>query len=256
MIRFLTLLALGIVLSAPAMAAGDAVKPKAQDWHFSGPFGTYDQGALQRGFQVYKQVCAACHGMKLLSYRNLADLGYSEAEIKAIAREYTVMDGPNDEGEMFERAARPSDRFVSPYPNDAAAKYANNGAYPPDMSLLAKARANGPDYIYSLLTGYKDAPEEFIKKNGEIGTGKYYNTYMPGHIIAMAAPLSDGLVAYEDDSPQTASQYSKDVSEFLMWAAEPKMEDRKRMGVMVLLFLAAFAVVIYKVKKKVWSDLH
>ncbi|MEM6781690.1 MAG: cytochrome c1 [Pseudomonadota bacterium] len=240
-----------MLVSAPAWAAGDAKTPPKQDWHFSGPFGTYDRGALQRGFQVYKQVCSACHSMKLLSYRNLADLGYTENEVKAIAREYTVTDGPDDEGEMFERPALPSDRFVSPYPNAEAAKFANNGAYPVDMSLIAKARKYGPDYIYALLTGYAEAPAE-----KELLPGQHYNKYMAGNIIAMAAPLSDGLVAYEDGSATTVSQYAKDVSEFLMWAAEPKLEDRKQTGVKVILFLLAFFGVMIAVKKKIWSDQH
>lgn len=256
-------LALALMIATPAMAAGDAETPPNQDWHFEGPFGTYDRGALQRGFQVYRQVCAACHSMKLLSYRNLEDLGYSEGQVKAIAQEYMVMDGPNDEGEMFERPGLPSDRFVSPYPNEAAAKYANNGAFPPDMSLLAKARAGGADYIYAILTGYGEAPKADDHGEGHgdahgvvVPEGKYYNTYFPGNVISMAPPLSDGLVAYEDGSATTADQYAKDVSEFLMWAAEPKMETRKQTGVMVILFLLAFFGIMYKVKKKIWADLH
>ena len=259
----LALLAGLFLTAAPstAHAAGGGEKPPHQSWHFNGPFGTYDRAALQRGFQVYRQVCASCHSMKLLSYRNLEDLGYDESQVKAIAQEYTVIDGPNDEGEMFERPGLPSDRFVSPYPNDAAAKYANGGAFPPDMSLLAKARPHGPDYIYALLTGYVDKAEgEHGDGHGdicaEVPEGKYCNTYFPGHAISMAPPLSDGLVAYEDGTDMTASQYAKDVSEFLMWTAEPKMEHRKQTGIMAILFLAAFAFVMYKVKRKVWSDLH
>lgn len=239
----------GVALAPVANAAGDAPKPPAQDWSFSGPFGTYDRGALQRGFQVYKQVCSACHGMRLKSYRNLADLGYTEAQVKAIAAEYTVMDGPNDEGEMFERPARPSDRFVEPYANEETARYANNGALPPDMSLLSKARAGGADYLYAILVGYDE------EHHGEdLGAGQYYNKYMPGHKIAMANPLSDDMVPYEDGTPTTAEQYAKDVSHFLTWAAEPEMEDRKRMGIKVLLFLFAFAGVMYSVKKKIWAN--
>lgn len=242
------------VAIAPANAAGDAPKPPAQDWSFNGPFGTYDRGALQRGFQVYKQVCSACHSMRLKSYRNLADLGYSEDEVKAIAAEYTVMDGPNDEGEMFERAARPSDRFVSPYANEETARYANNGALPPDMSLLAKARSGGADYIYSILTGYDEGHHGDGEHAIELGAGQHYNKYMAGHKIAMANPLSDDMVPYEDGTPTTAEQYAKDVAQFLTWVAEPEMEDRKRMGVKVLLFLLAFAGVMYSVKKKIWAN--
>lgn len=250
---FYAILLLGL-FPVQAMAAGKAVKPPEQDWSFNGIFGTYDRAALQRGFKVYKEVCSACHAMKHLSYRNL-EAFYKEDQVKNIASNYTVIDGPNDEGEMFERPGIPSDKFVSPYPNRQAAMAVNNGAYPPDMSLIAKARKGGADYIYALLTGYKEAPEEFLKKN-TLMTGQYYNTYMPGHIIAMAPPLSDGIIAYEDGSPETVSQYSKDVSHFLQWAAEPHMEDRKRIGIRVILFLIAFAAVMYAVKKKVWADVH
>lgn len=231
------------------IAAGDGEKPPAQDWSFDGITGTFDRGALQRGFQVYSQVCAACHSLKHLSYRNLTALGYSEAQVKAVASQYTVMDGPDDEGEMFDRPAKPSDRFVSPYPNEKAARYANNGALPPDLSLIAKARVNGPDYLYALLTGYEDPPE------GEtLGEGQYWNKYMAGHKIAMAAPLSDDMVGYEDGSETTVSQYSKDVTTFLMWAAEPHLEKRKRTGIKVILFLMVFFGIMYAVKRKIWAD--
>lgn len=230
-------------------AAGDAKKPVDQEWSFSGPFGTFDRGALQRGFQVYKQVCAACHSMNYLAYRNLAALGYTEGEIKAIASEYTVMDGPNDEGEMFERSRRPSDRFKNPYENEQQARYVNNGALPVDMSLIVKARKNGANYIYSLLTGYKEAPEGV-----KLSTGQHYNPYMAGGKIAMAAPLSDDIVAYEDGTATTMEQYARDVTQFLAWAAEPEMEVRKRTGIKVILFLLAFAGIMYAVKKKIWAD--
>lgn len=253
--KLLSTLCLGLVLlSAPVYASGDAETPPKQDWSFYGPLGTYDRGALQRGFQVYRQVCAACHSMKLLSYRNLEGLGYSEAQVKAVAAEYTVTDGPNDEGEMEDRPGLPSDRFVSPYPNDEAAKYANNGAYPPDMSLLAKARGDGPkgpDYIYAILTGYSEPHGDV-----QVPEGKYYNKFMSGHVIAMAPPLSDGLVAYDDGSPTTVDQYARDVSQFLMWASEPNLETRKQTGVKAILFLLAFFGVMYAVKKKLWAELH
>ncbi len=220
------------------------------DFSFKGPFGTYDRGALQRGLQVYTQVCSACHGMKYVSYRNLSDLGYNEAQIKAIAAQNSTMDGPDDEGEMFERPMRPSDAFKEPYANDKQARYANNGALPPDLSLIAKARGGGADYIYALLTGYEDAPEGVT-----LSSGQHWNKYMAGNKIAMAAPLSDDIIAYEDESPTTADQYAKDVSHFLMWAAEPKMEVRKRTGIKVILFLLVFAGIMYAVKKKIWADL-
>ncbi len=249
---FLLLLSVFVIThGAPALAAGDAEPPPEMHWSFSGPFGTYDRAALQRGFQVYKQVCAACHSMDLKSYRNLAALGYNEDEIKAIAAEYTVEDGPNDEGEMFERPARPSDRFKNPYPNDAAAKYANNGAMPPDLSLITKARHNGANYVHGILTGYEEAPADT-----ELMSGQYYNRYMAGHVIAMAPPLSDGVVGYEDGTDGTVEQYAKDVTQFLVWAAEPEMEERKRTGIKVILFLLVFTGIMYAVKRKIWADAH
>lgn len=232
----------------PALAAGGGKTPPSQDWTFSGPFGTYDRAALQRGLKVYREVCSACHSLKRIAFRNLQDLGYSEAQVKAIAAEYTVTDGPDEEGEMFERPARPSDAFPPPFPNDNAARAAN-GALPPDMSLIVKARANGANYLYALLTGYKDAPE-----GKTLNDGQYYNEYMPGNIIAMAPPLSDGQVAYEDGTPETLEQYSKDITYFLAWAAEPEMEERKQTGINVIFFLFIFAGVMYAYKKKIWSD--
>ena len=248
--HILILLSFLIVMPyAAANAAGDAEHAPEQDWHFSGPFGTYDRAALQRGLKVYRNVCAACHSMKRIAFRNLEALGYDESQIKAIAAEYSVTDGPDEEGDMFERPARPSDRFPSPYPNDNAAKAANNGALPPDLSLIAKARHGGADYLYALLTGYEEAPE-----GKTLLEGQYWNKYMPGHVIAMAAPLSDDIVAYEDETPQTVSQYSKDVAEFLTWAAEPEMEERKQTGIKVIIFLLVFAGIMYSIKKKIWAD--
>lgn len=242
-----------LIMLAPAVAeaAGDAPHPPHQDWSFSGPFGTYDQAALQRGFLVYRQVCAACHALKHLSYRDLEGIGYDDGQVKAIASEYTVTDGPDDEGEMFDRPARPSDKFKSPFLNDNQAKAANNGALPPDLSLITKARHGGADYVHAILTGYEEAPSDVT-----LMTGQYYNTYMPGHVIAMAPPLMEGQVAYEDGAPQTVDQYAKDVSHFLAWAADPYMEDRKRMGIKVILFLLVFAGIMYAVKRKIWADLH
>ncbi len=243
----------GMGFGTAAMAAEGGVKhalPEV-DFSFNGPFGTFDKAALQRGFLVYKQVCSACHGMNGMYYRNLEALGYSEGQIKTIAAEYSVTDGPNDEGEMFDRAARPSDRFKSPYPNDKAAAFANSGALPPDLTLIAKARVGGAQYVYGLMTGYAPAPEGVT-----LSQGQHYNLYKDGNIIAMAPPLQDGQVAYEDGTEQTVAQYAKDVSTFLAWAAEPEMEDRKRMGVKVVLFLAAFAAIMYAVKRKIWADVH
>lgn len=234
-----------------AHAAETSVDIPAQEWSFNGPFGTYDRAALQRGFQVYKQVCAACHSMKRMHYRNLSALGYNEDEIKAIAADVSVMDGPNDEGEMVERPGRPSDKFKSPFENDNAAKYANNGALPPDLSLIVKARPDGANYVHALLTGYEPAPE-----GEEMLAGQHWNKYFTGHKIAMAAPLSDGMVSYEDGTDGTVNQYSKDVVHFLAFASEPEMEVRKQTGIKVLLFLIVFAGIMYAVKRKIWSKIH
>lgn len=243
-------------------------KPKNIEWSFAGPFGKYDKGQLQRGLKVYKEVCAACHSMSLVSFRTLEDLGYSDEQVKAFAAEYEVEDGPNGDGEMYSRKAVPSDYFPSPYPNHEAAAASNNGAAPPDMSLLAKARGitrgfplfvfdiftqyqeGGPDYIYSLLTGYVDPPEGV-----EVAEGTHYNPYFANAAaLAMAPPISDDQVTYDDGTPQTLDQYSKDVSAFLMWAAEPHLEDRKRTGFMVMVFLAIFTALIYLTKKSVYAN--
>lgn len=247
----MTLGIMSFVGGQSAQAAGDTVPLPQQEWGFSGPFGTYDKGALQRGFKVYREVCSACHSMRLVSYRNLEALGYKEGQIKNIAAEYTYMDGPDEEGEMFERPGLPKDRLKAPYPNKKAAAAANNGAYPPDLSLITKARMDGSNYVHALLTGYVEPEHGF-----EVPKGKHYNKYMPGHVIAMAAPLSDDLVAYEDGTATTMDQYSRDVTEFLTWAADPYMEERKRTGVKVILFLLAFAGVMYAYKKRVWADVH
>lgn len=251
----LVLLALVILPMNMAAAAGGGTKPPKQDWSFSGPFGTYDKAAMQRGLKVYREVCSACHSMKRVHFRNLEALGYSEAQVKNIAAEYTVIDGPDADGEMFERTARPSDAFPSPFPNKNAAKAAN-GVYPPDLSLIKKARANGADYVAALLSGYVEPPAEFIEHNGPLNDGQHYNKYMAGNVIAMAAPLSDGMIAYEDGTPETVEQYSKDVAHFFAWTAEPEMEIRKRTGVQVLIFLLVFAGILYAIKKKIWADVH
>ncbi len=250
--NILVLLTVFLVLPVSVVfAAGDAPKLEHQHWHFSGPFGTYDRAAQQRGLKIYREVCASCHSLKRIAFRNLEDLGYDESQTKAIAAEYTVEDGPNDEGDMFERPARPSDYFPNPYANDQQAKATNNGAMPPDLSLITKARHHGPDYVYGLLTGYHEAPA-----GTTLLPGQNWNAAMPGHIIAMAKPLSDGQVVYEDESPQTVEQYAKDIVEFLAWAAEPEMEVRKRTGIKTLIFLVVFAFVMYRVKKRIWSDVH
>ena len=242
--------------------------PRELAWSFAGPFGTYDRAQLQRGLKVYKEVCSVCHSMNMVPFRTLEGLGYSEAQIKALAAEYTVQDGPNDDGEMFERPAIPADHFPSPFANEQAAAASNNGAAPPDFSLIAKARGvtrgfptfvfdiftqyaqGGPDYIHALLTGYDEEPPEGM----EIAEGTYYNPYfINGKSLAMAKPLSDDQVTYEDGSPQTVDQYATDVSAFLMYVAEPHLEARKKTGFRVMIFLILFGGLIYVTKRKVWS---
>jgi cytochrome c1 len=223
-------------------------------WSFSGPFGTYDKAQLQRGFQIYKEVCSNCHAMRLLSFRNLGEPGgpeFSPKAVEALASQVQVTDGPNDKGEMFKRPGRPSDPFPSPFPNAEAARVANNGALPPDLSVIAKAREGGPDYIYALLTGFKKPPEGF-----KLVQGMHYNTAFPGHQIAMPPPLSDGVVAYTDGTKPTLQNYAKDVSAFLMWAAEPKLDERHKVGARIMIFLLVFAVIMYLSKRAVWSRLH
>jgi len=243
---------LSLAASSSAYAAGDALPPKDVTWSFDGIFGTYDRAAAQRGLQVYKQVCSGCHGLRLVAYRNIMDLGYTEDQAKAFAKEYQVQNAePNDEGEMFTRPARPSDRFVSPFPNEQAARAANNGAYPPDLSLITKARADGPSYTYSLLTGYQDVPEGVEEREG-----LNYNPYFPGNWIAMAQPLYEDGVEYTDGTKATVDQMAKDVTHFLAWAAAPNLENRKSTGLSVMMFLVVFTGLLIAVKKKVWSDVH
>jgi ubiquinol-cytochrome c reductase cytochrome b/c1 subunit len=268
-------LAVGVALAitSPTLAAdAHAPQPAKQKWSFAGPFGKYDRGQLQRGFKIYREVCQACHSLSLVAFRTLGDPGgpaFTLPQVRAIALDYKVQDGPNDAGEMFERQGRPGDRFPKPFPNDNAARSANGGALPPDLSVIAKARTyergglwflldiitqyqeQGPDYITALLQGYEEAPKDF-----NLPSGTHYNKYFPGHAIGMPAPLSDGQVTYDDGAPQTVAQYAKDVSAFLMWTAEPHMEARKRLGFQVMIFLLVFAVMLYFTKKKVWSSVH
>ncbi len=246
-VAFALVLGLGVT---PARAAEEAVPPQ-QSWSFDGLFGSFDRAALQRGLQVYKEVCAGCHSLKYIAYRNLADLGYNEEEIKALAAEATVVDGPNDDGEMFERPGRPSDYLPSPFANAKAAAASNGGAVPPDLSLMAKARKGGPDYLHALLTGYVDPPAD-----QEVLEGLSYNAYFPGNQIAMAPPLSEDVVTYADGTPATVDQMSHDLATFLMWTAEPKLEVRKQTGLKVIIFLLVLTVLLYAVKRKIWSDVH
>jgi ubiquinol-cytochrome c reductase cytochrome c1 subunit len=280
--RILTsLAAIGLILAGTAAIAQEEGhnaaqpthfpinEPKEMNWSFAGPFGTYDKAQLQRGLKVYKEVCSACHSMNLVAFRTLEGLGYSEAQVKAFAAEYTIQDGPNDDGEMFERPGKPSDHFPAPFPNEQAAAASNGGAAPPDMSLLAKARGvergfprfifdiftqyaeGGPDYIHSLLTGYDQEPPAGL----QIPEGTHYNPYfISGVSLKMPPPLSDGQVTYDDGSPETVDQYSQDVAAFLMWAAEPHLEERKETGFRVIVFLLIFAGLMYATKKRVWAE--
>src|SRR5712692_5844624 len=247
--------------------------PPSQKWSFAGPVGKFDRGSLQRGLKVYKEVCAVCHGLSYIAFRNLADAGgpgYSEAQAAAFASDYKIKDGPNDQGEMFERPGRPADYFPPPFPNEQAARAANGGGLPPDLSLITKARSyergfpkfiidffstyqeQGPDYVAAILTGFEDKPPAGVT----IPNGSYYNKYFPGHAIKMPPPLSDGQVTFDDGSPATVAQYAKDVTTFLMWTAEPHMEERKRLGMQVFVFLIIFAGLMYFTKKKVWGGAH
>ena len=221
------------------------------EWSFKGLFGKFDRGSLQRGYQVYTEVCSSCHSMKYVSYRNLAEKGgpeFSEEQVKAIAANFEVTDGPNNDGEMFTRAAKLSDKFVMPYENVKAAQAANGGAYPPDMSVLAKARSGGVDYIYSVLLGYEDPPNGMT-----LDEGVYYNKFMYGNNIKMSQPLSDGLVEYSDGTIASEEQMAKDVATFLMWAAEPHLEARHQMGFKAIVYLIILTVLVYFSMKKIWS---
>tara|TARA_B100000029_G_scaffold427029_1_gene436213 strand:- start:1083 stop:1955 length:873 start_codon:yes stop_codon:yes gene_type:complete len=221
------------------------------DWSFNGIFGTFDRASLQRGYQVYQEVCSGCHSVQHLSYRNLSEQGgpeFSPKEAKAIAAQFEVNDGPNEDGEMFTRPGRLSDKFVSPFTNVKAAAAANGGAYPPDMSVLAKARKGGADYIYSLLMGYEEAPIGF-----ELDDGVYYNKYMPGNKIKMSEPIVDGSVEYADGTEATKAQISKDITTFLVWAAEPHLEARHKMGFKVFFYLIILLTLVYLSKQKVWA---
>jgi ubiquinol-cytochrome c reductase cytochrome b/c1 subunit len=243
--------------------------PPRQSWSFAGPFGKYDPAQLQRGLKIYKEVCSACHSIEMLAFRNLAQPGgpgYSEAQVETLAAEYKIQD-LDESGQPIERAGRPADYFPSPFPNEAAAKAANGGVAPPDMSTLAKARTyergfpwfvfdmitqyqeQGPDYIHAILTGYKEAPKGF-----QLPPGGHYNVYFPGHSIAMPPPIQDGQVEFDDGSPATVAQYSKDIAAFLMWVAEPHLVERKRIGLQVMIFLLVLTGLLYFTKKKVWKD--
>jgi ubiquinol-cytochrome c reductase cytochrome c1 subunit len=269
-------LSLGVTL--PAFAASEGPKPPDLPWSFTGPFGQFDRAQLQRGFKVYREVCSACHGLSKIYFRNLSQPGgpeFSEGQVRALAAEYKVKDGPNEQGEMFERPARAADRYPWSFANEQAAAAANNGKAPPDLSLIAKARSSergfpwflgdiftqhheaiGPNYVAAFLKGYEDAP-----KGVEVPPGTSYNIYYPGNFVAMPNVLSDGLVEYPKGpdgrpiAPETKVQYAKDVTAFLTWTAEPHLEQRKRTGFKVMIFLLIFAGLLYFTKKKIWAGL-
>ena len=252
-LRILPIIILIIGFSTKINSA-EKVEYLKTDWSFKGPFGKFDRGALQRGYQVYTEVCASCHSMKYLSYRNLAEKGgpeFSEAQAKAIAASFEVKDGPNADGEMFTRPGKLSDKFVMPYDNVKAAQAANGGAYPPDMSVLVKARVGGVDYIYSLLQGYEDPPLGIT-----LDDGVYYNKYMYGNKIKMPNQLSDGLVEYADGTKATVEQMSKDVTTFLMWSAEPHLESRHQMGFKAIVYLIILTILVYFSMKRIWSSVE
>jgi ubiquinol-cytochrome c reductase cytochrome b/c1 subunit len=255
-----------------AVAAEAGPTPQRQSWSFAGPFGHFDRAQLQRGFQVYREVCAQCHSLKYIAFRNLAEQGgpgFSAAQARALAAEYQIADGPDDTGEMFQRPGRLSDVLPPPAPNDQALRSRFGGALPPDLSVITKARGyevgvfgalldffrqyqeHGADYMHALLLGYENPP-----KDVKLAPTLFWNKYFPGHRIAMRPPLSDGLVDYSDGSPKTADQYARDVVAFLAWAAEPHLEARKRIGFQVMIFLVVFAGLMYFTKKKIWADAH
>jgi len=268
--RILVAIAVALPLAgAQGVSAQEQDIPPKQRWSFAGSFGLYDPAQLQRGFKIYREVCSNCHSLKLLAFRNLADPGgpdFTEAQAATVAAGFQVTDGPNDQGEMYQRPGKPADHFPPPFPNDQAARNANGGALPPDMSVLAKARSvergfpwfifdaftqyqeDGPDYIQAILNGYEDPPAGFA-----LPPGAQYNKYFPGHAIGMPKPLSDGQVEYTDGTPTTVDQYGRDIAAFLMWAAEPTLDARKRLGFQVFIFLIVLTGLLYFTKKRVWQ---
>jgi len=235
------------LLAAPAIAQEDEMPN--EKWSFNGVFGTFDLAAAQRGYQVYANVCANCHSMQMLHYRDLSGIGLDAAEIKAIAAGITVPSGLDDQGNPKEGPATPANQFKSPFANEAAARAANNGALPPDLSLIVDAREGGANYIYGILTGFGQPPSGFKMQDG-----MYYNRMFPGHQIGMPQPLQDGTVEYVDGTPNTMNQEAHDVVTFLAWAADPETVERKQIGVRVVLFLMFMTGLTYAVKRKVWSN--
>ena len=248
----LVLIFLSFINAGTLSAAESNEQLLSREWSFAGLFGKFDRASLQRGYQVYREVCASCHSMKYLSYRNLTESGgpeFTEDEAKAIAASYEITDGPNDDGEMYTRPGRLADKFASPYPNDKAAIAANGGAYPPDMSVLVKARKGGADYIYSVLMGYDNQPAGF-----ELEAGVYYNKFMDGNKIKMPKPLQDDLIEYSDGTQATEAQMASDVVNFLTWSAEPHLEARHRIGFKVIIYLIILSTLVFFSMRKLWSS--
>ncbi|MGY8961943.1 MAG: cytochrome c1 [Rhodospirillales bacterium] len=237
-------------------AAGGEVKLDHQEWSFDGVFGRFDRQQLQRGFQVYREVCASCHSLDYIAFRNLEAIGYSEDQTKVLASEYTIEECCDDQGDIFDRPAIPADYIPNPYPNEQFARASNNGALPPDLSLMSKARHGGPDYVYSLINGYPDPDKSTPEMEAELMDGMYYNAVFEGNQIAMAQQLFDDLLEYSDGTDPTAKQMAKDVAAFLHWAAEPKLEMRKQTGVRVLLFTFVFTILAYFLKRRIWADVE
>ncbi len=240
-----------LFVSSTSKSVESEVELIEQNWPFRGIFGRFDKSSLQRGFQVYREVCSGCHGIRHIAFRDLQEIGFSKDEVKSIASEYELVDGPNDEGEMFDRLGKESDKFVDPYENKQIARISNNGSYPPDLSLIVKARSGGADYIYSLLNGYKDFPQNF-----EASEGMYYNEFYPGNQIAMPSPIMDDIVEYDDGTEATHSQIAKDITSFLAWTAEPELEKRKSLGVKTIFFLILLTIMLLGVKRKIWKDVE
>ncbi|HEY3912141.1 MAG TPA: cytochrome c1 [Stellaceae bacterium] len=252
LVRLAAALAMLLALATVAPTYAQETPPLPhQQWSFDGVFGTYDPAALQRGFQVYKQVCSACHPVTHLYFRDLTAIGYTAAEVKALAATYQCAAGPNDKGQMYQRPCLPADPIPGPFPNEEAARAANGGALPPDQSMLVAAREGGPDYVYAILNGYKPAPSGV-----EVPSGKYYNEYFPGHMIAMPPPLSAGAVTYADGTKATVPQMAHDAATFLTWASHPNLDSRHIMGAKVFLFLFVTVGIFYAAKRKIWSRIH
>ena len=247
------------ITEPPAETVEHAFHEHPKELHLAsdGPFGRWDRQQLQRGYQVYKEVCSACHSMKYVAFRDLAQLGYSEAEVKATAASWTVPGIDPNTGETNTRPGTPTDYFPSPFANDIAARAANNNAVPPDLSLMTKARHDGPAYVYSVLTGYQEQPAELLREfpDAKTGTGLYYNPYFANLNIAMAPPLSDDRVTYADGTPATVDQMAKDVAAFLTWTAEPTLVKRKQTGWAVLVFLLFATVLAWLAKKQIWAPI-